>query len=73
MPADAPVINIGLALVGEGQVWARGLRFEVVGSEVAPTQATIDIDVAQARRFHAEGRVQMAKLPPQPLVNAALD
>lgn len=73
VPADAPIINLGLALVGEGQVWARDLHFEVVGPDVAPTPTRIGIDLAQAQRFRAGVRAQMATLPRQPLANTALD
>lgn len=73
VPADAPFLTLGVAQVGEGQVWVRELKFEVVGAQVQPTTATVGIDWAQARRFHAAGRANMASLPAQPLRNAALD
>lgn len=74
VPASEGSIVFGLALVGEGQTWARGLRFDVVGPEVAPTQTTIGIDVLQRQRFLAQSREMMAKfVPPLPLNNAALD
>lgn len=73
VPADAPFVTLGVAQVGEGQVWARELKFDVVGPEVAPTATPIGIDWAQARRFHAEASANIAKIPPQPLRNAALD
>ncbi|MFG6488459.1 hypothetical protein ACG04R_17365 [Roseateles sp. BYS78W] len=73
VPADAPFLTLGAAQVGEGQVWVRDLKFEVVGPEVPPTTATVGIDWAQARRFHAQARENIARISPQPLRNAALD
>lgn len=73
VPADALSIHLGVALVGEGQVWVRGLRFETVGPGVAPSSTTVGIDWRQARAFHAHSRQIMAQVPPRPLVNAALD
>lgn len=73
VPADALAVHLGLALVGEGQVWARGLRFEAVGPGVALTSTSIGIDWAQARDVSAQTRREMAQWPPRPLINAALD
>lgn len=73
VPADAPWLTLGVAQVGEGQVWVRDLKFEVVGPEVPVTTTPIGIDWAQARRFRAKARATMAQVPPQPLRNAALD
>lgn len=73
VPADAPVIDLGLALVGEGQVWARALRFEVVGPHVPATNTPIGFDWARARAHFAKSRQHMALIPPMPLANAALD
>ncbi|WP_457421151.1 hypothetical protein [Roseateles sp. P5_E7] len=73
VPAEATHLGLGVGLAGEGQVWARGLRFEVVGPEVAPTTTPIGIDLEQARRFYAASLAETAKLPPSPLRNAALD
>jgi hypothetical protein len=73
VPASQGSIEFGLALVGEGQTWARGLRFDVVGPEIAPTKATIGIDVAQRQRVLAQYRETMAKFAPVPLMNPALD
>lgn len=73
VPADAPWLTLGMAQVGEGQVWVRDLTFDVVGPEVPVTTTPIGIDWAQARRFHAQARATMAQVPPQPLRNAALD
>lgn len=73
VPPGALAIDLGLALIGDGQVWARGLRFDVVGPEVAATTVPIPYDWAGTRRVIAESRKQMAKSPPRALVNAALD
>jgi hypothetical protein len=73
VPADAESINLGLALVGEGQVWARGLRFETVGVDVPVSSTPIAIDWAQAREEQAQARRMMSQIPPQPLANATLD
>lgn len=73
VPADTSSVDLGLALAGEGQVWARGLRFEVVGPEVPVTRTPVGIDWQQARSFFAKGRQAMAHVPPSPLRNAALD
>ncbi|KQY88466.1 MULTISPECIES: hypothetical protein [Roseateles] len=73
VPADAAQTILGLALVGEGQVWARNLQFQVVGAEVPTTPTTIGVDLQSARRADAEHMAQMAKKPPSPLLNAALD
>ncbi|MEO6278866.1 hypothetical protein [Roseateles sp.] len=73
VPADAASVDFGVALVGEGQVWARNLQFQVVGSEVATTATTLRVDLQSVRRAQAENTARLAKLPPGPLVNAALD
>lgn len=73
VPAGLPQVNVGLALVGEGQLWARHLRFEVVGAQVPATSTPIGIDWAQARQAQQEGRRVMAQIPPQPLVNPGLE
>lgn len=73
VPVDATMLSVGLALVGEGQLWARQLRFDVVGRDVPVTTTPIGIDWAQARQTFAESRRVMAQIPPQPLSNARLD
>lgn len=73
VPAGAPFLTLGVAQVGEGQLWVRELKFEVVGPQAQPTRASVGIDWAQARRFHAAARANIAKLSPQQLRNAALD
>jgi hypothetical protein len=73
VPADALDVGFGLALVGEGRVWARLLRFEIVGPEVAPTKTTLHADLEQARRYAADARVSLSRLSPMPLQNPKLD
>lgn len=73
VPADPPWLTLGVAQVGEGQVWVRDLRFEVVGAEVPVTTTPIGIDWAQARRTRIQQRETLAALQPQPLGNAAFD
>ena len=73
VPADALSINLGVALVGDGQVWARGLRFETVGGDVPVTSTPIGIDWRHAREVNAEGVRRMSQVPPQALANATLD
>lgn len=75
VPVDAAEITFGLALVGQGQVWARKLHFQVVGPEIAPTRGTLMADLPSARRHRAESEAALAKLPipPMPLNNVSLD
>jgi hypothetical protein len=73
VPANAAQTVFGLALVGEGQVWARNLQFHVIGNEVPATTTLIGIDLQSVRRADAEQKAQMAKGLPTPLLNAALD
>jgi hypothetical protein len=75
VPADTAEITFGLLLAGEGQVWARNLQFQVVGPEVAPTRATVQLKLQSARQHWAQAKASLAKLPipPAPLANAALD
>ncbi len=73
VPPDAPMISVGLALLGEGQLWARQLRFEVVDRDVPVTDTPLSIDWARARQSVTESRRVMAQIPPQPLANARLD
>jgi hypothetical protein len=73
VPAGAPLLSVGLALVGEGQVWARKFSFEVVGPEVPVTTTPIGIDWAASRDHLKQGKRIMAGVPPRPLANAQLD
>lgn len=72
-PAGTEPINLGLALVGEGQAWMRELRFDVVGPQVPTTTSTLAYDWVSVRTANERGRATMAALPPQPLRNPALD
>ena len=73
VPADALRIGFGLALIGEGQVWARELHFEIVGPEVAPTATRLYIDLPEIRRQRVWYDAQSRRYSPAPLLNAALD
>jgi hypothetical protein len=76
MPDDEDSMNFGLALVGEGQVWARNLQFQVVGPDVAPSKGRLQVDLPTARQRLADHSVVLAKLPPparEPLKNPTLD
>jgi len=73
VPADALRVDFGLALAGEGQVWARDLHFEIVGPEVPPTATRLGIDLPEIRRTLAWNNAQSRRYPPAPLQNAALD
>lgn len=73
VPADALQVSVGVALLGEGQLWARHLKFEVVGRDVPVTTTSIGLDWPRARDAMAEARRATAKLPPQPLANTRLD
>ncbi|MCE4556709.1 hypothetical protein [Pelomonas cellulosilytica] len=73
VPREAPLLTVGLALVGEGEVAMRRPSFEVVGRDVPVTTTPVGIDWAAARENVAQTKRVMAALPPAPLVNAQLD
>jgi len=73
VPQDAGPVVLGVALVGEGQVWARNLRFDVVGEQVPVTTTPIGIDAARWRKTFAQGMKVIASLPPGSLVNPTFD
>jgi hypothetical protein len=74
VPATVNSVGLGLALVGEGQVWARKLSFEVVGPEVPLTSTRmLGFDWAKARDKRVRSEKFLSTLPPQPLTNLALD
>jgi hypothetical protein len=56
--------TVGLALIGNGQVWARGLKLEIVGSEVPLT--TTPFAAAQTARLRADVAKQHAAQATQP-------
>ena len=74
VPATATFMTLGLALVGEGHVWAHKLRFEEVGPEVPLTSTRMlgfDWAKARDRRLHSEK--MMSQMPTVPLANLSLD
>lgn len=73
VPAGAPSIDLGLALVGEGQAWVRELRFDVVEPEAPVTVSTLAYDWASARVVMENSRRSIAKFSPGKLQNPALD
>jgi hypothetical protein len=73
--ADMPADNIGMpvvgvALMGNGQVWARRLKIEVVGAEVALSSerfaAALDAERRAQQRRQDEEKAQR-RSPPQNL------
>ncbi len=73
VPEKAGPVVLGVALVGEGQVWARKLQFEVVGPQVPVSTTPIGIDAARWRQTFSQGMKIIAGLPPGPLVNPTFD
>ncbi|MEO3693680.1 hypothetical protein [Roseateles paludis] len=73
VPKQAPSVWMGMALVGQGEVWMRKLSFDVVGPEVPVTTTPIGIDWEGARKNMEQTQQMMAKFPPQALANAQLD
>jgi hypothetical protein len=74
VPATINTVLLGLALVGEGKVWARKLHFEVVGSEVPLTSTRIlGFDWAKAHDAMVRNEKMMSSMPPMSLHNLALD
>jgi hypothetical protein len=75
VPATVNTVNLGLALVGEGKVWARKLHFEVVGPEVPLTSTRmLGFDWAKARDDRVSNQKSVASwMPPRPLQNPSFD
>jgi hypothetical protein len=74
LPTTSDSVALGLALVGEGQVWARKLHFEVVGTEVPLTSTRmLGFDWAKARDERVRVEKSMSQRPPMPLINPSLD
>lgn len=73
VPAGTPIVSLGFAVVGTGELWARRLRFEEVGPGVPTTTSTVGLDWARARTDMAETRRAVARLPAQALANAELN
>jgi len=79
IPADAGngAISVGLALVGSGQVWARGLKLETVGRDVPLTTQRFGVEAAAAFQAMKEAgqklmREQLRNQPPSPPQNLSL-
>jgi hypothetical protein len=69
VPSDVDVIMPGLALVGNGKVWARDMKLDVVGPDVPLSTSKIgfDIERAQARAREQEAALAAHEKPPQNL------
>jgi hypothetical protein len=68
-PNDGVWITAGLALVGNGKVWARDLKLDVVGPDVPLSTSHIGVDVARALAQLQEQEAAQAahEKPPQNL------
>jgi hypothetical protein len=49
VPSDGAWITAGLALVGNGKVWARDLKLDVVGSDVPLSTSHVGLDIERAK------------------------
>jgi hypothetical protein len=69
VPNDGSMIIAGLALVGNGKVWARDLKFEVVGPDVLLSTSHVGLDLKrfQAEQQDAEAALAAHEKPPQNL------
>jgi GTP-dependent phosphoenolpyruvate carboxykinase len=69
VPSDDNVIMPGLALVGNGKVWARDMKLDVVGKDVPVSTSKIGFDIAgaQAREQEQEAALAAHEQPPQNL------
>jgi hypothetical protein len=47
MPTDAKLLQFGLTLAGNGQIWATDLKFEEVGTDVPLTSTRVGIDAEE--------------------------
>ena len=74
IPADGEgVANVGVALVGNGQVWARGVKLEVVGRDVPLTTQRFAAEAGEAMRaMQQKAQQQMRAAQPTPPQNLAL-
>lgn len=73
LPADGQgVAQVGLALVGSGQAWARGFRLEVVGPEVPVTTQRFAEEAAAARKDAMQKLLQQRAAQPTAPHNLAL-
>jgi hypothetical protein len=74
VPATVNSVSLGLALVGEGKVWARKLHFEVVGPEVPLTSTRmLGFNWAKARDDRVRNEKMMSYMSTSPLRNPSLD
>jgi len=76
-PDSDGVANVGLALVGNGQVWARGFKLETVGHDVPLTAQRFGAEAGVALRALQEKvqqqmREGMRNRPPSPPQNLSL-
>ncbi len=69
VPSDGWMITTGLALVGNGKVWARDLKLDIVGTDMPLTTSHMGVDVPRAlAQLHEQEAAQAAhEKPPQNL------
>lgn len=72
VPSDGSWITAGLALVGNGKVWARDLKLDVVGQDVPLSTSHVGMNVKRAQERIQKGQEAMVKMqtyeiPPQNL------
>lgn len=73
IPADGDgVALVGLALVGNGQVWARGFRLDTVGRDVPLTTERFGVEAGEAMRALQQKVQQMRSAQPSPPQNLSL-
>lgn len=73
IPADGEgVANVGLALVGSGQVWARSFRLEAVGRDVPLTTQRFGTEAGEALRALQQRVLQIRATQPIPPQNLSL-
>lgn len=74
IPADGDgVANVSLALMGNGQVWARAFKLEVVGQEVPLTTHRFAAEAAAAVKADIQKFQQSRAAKPTPPRNLALE
>lgn len=73
IPADdLGAATVGLALIGNGQAWARGLRLEVVGNDTPVTTQRFAVAPTAALREQIARSQQSQASQPRPPANLAL-
>lgn len=77
--ADVPnqpgaMVSVGLMVIGQGQAWLSGLRFEEVGREVplTLTRVGLDLDAYATARLERERKLEQF-VPPTPPRNLSLE